>query len=299
MAELNQLLARLTDMVAGQQTTQQQLVAQQQDHQRQFAALQAANQQQAAALAVALEGHGGAGGSLPKFGGKLNEDVFNWVETVERIATAAQWTPAKRRRMAAAALYGAATNWVWIPAPAVPGGAAPNVPPEENCIDWSTAFTEAFRKRYSMDDWKAVVTARIQQPGESAAHYAHNKAKFRHLCPEIVNERTFVGYLISGIRHTQLYWHLHNANLATVADFVAEYGRLEIVANTAPPVVDQLQDELKNVRAEMEELRRIALIVFSRLQSNNHQHRNNVQPTIPDTVLNHSLDYLLPARDAT
>lgn len=90
MAELNQLLARLTDMVAGQQAAQQQFIAQQQDHQQQFAAHQVANQQQAAALAIALESHGGAGGSLPKFGGASNEDVFNWVETVERIAIAAQ-----------------------------------------------------------------------------------------------------------------------------------------------------------------------------------------------------------------
>ena len=91
-----------------------------------------------------------------------------------------------------------------------------------------------------MNEWKAAVTARTQQPGESAAHYAHDKAKFRRLCSEAISERAFVGYLISGIRHTQLYWHLHNANLATIADFVAEYGRLEIVSNTAPPVVDQL-----------------------------------------------------------
>jgi hypothetical protein len=46
-----------------------------------------------------------------------------------------------------------------------------------------------------------------------------------------MSERAFVGHLISGIKHTQLYWHLHNANLATIAAFVTEYGRLEVVAS--------------------------------------------------------------------
>jgi hypothetical protein len=128
--------------------------------------------------------------------------------------------------------------------------------PEENWADWSAAFTEAFRKRYTMDDWKAAVAARVQQPGESAAHYAHDKAKFHRLCPEPMSERAFVGHLISGIKHTQLYWHLHNANLATIAAFVTEYGRLEVVASTAPPVIDPLQGELAPLRTEMEAVRR-------------------------------------------
>jgi hypothetical protein len=79
--------------------------------------------------------------------------------------------------MAAAALHGAAANWTWIPTLG-----AQAVPPEENWADWSAAFTEAFRKRHTMDDWKAAVAALVQQPGESAAHYAHDKAKFHRLC---------------------------------------------------------------------------------------------------------------------
>lgn len=89
----------------------------------------AANHQQAEALAVVLDGHGEAGGALPKFWGTLDKDVFYWIETVERIAASARWTPAKWRRMIVAALYEAAANWIWIPAPAALGGAASNIPP--------------------------------------------------------------------------------------------------------------------------------------------------------------------------
>nr|CAH0104765.1 unnamed protein product [Daphnia galeata] len=219
MANLTQILAQLTAM-------QRIMIDQQQDNQEQIAGLHRENQRQVAALTVALEGHGGGNGPLPKFGGSANEDVFDWIEAVERISTAARWTPAKLRRMAAAALHGAAANWTWIP---MPGAQA--VPPEENWADWSAAFTEAFRKRYTMDDWKAAVAARVQQPGESAAHYAHDKTKFHRLCPEPMSERAFVGHLI-------------------------KYGRLEVVASTAPPVIDPLQGELARLRAEMEAVRR-------------------------------------------
>ncbi len=103
MADLTQILAQLTAM-------QRIMIDQQQDNQEQIAGLHRENQRQAAALTVALEGHGGGNGPLPKFGGSANEDVFDWIETVERISTAARWTPAKLRRMAAAALHGAAAN---------------------------------------------------------------------------------------------------------------------------------------------------------------------------------------------
>jgi hypothetical protein len=122
-----------------------------------------------------------------------------------------------------------------------------------------------------MDDWKTAVAARVQQPGESAAHYAHDKAKFHRLCPEPMSERAFVGHLISGIKHTQLYWHLHNANLATIAAFVTEYGRLEVVASTAPPVIDPLQGELARLRTEMEAVRRTQINNISRFQQEFHQ----------------------------
>jgi hypothetical protein len=259
MADLTQILAQLTAM-------QRIMIDQQQENQEQIAGLHRENQRQAATLTVALHGHGGGNGPLPKFGGSANEDVFEWIEAVERIATAARWTPAKQRRMAAAGLHGAAANWIWMPMPD-----AHAVPLEENLADWSAAFTEAFRKRYTMDDWKTAVAARVQQPGESAAHYAHDKAKFHRLCPEPMSERAFVGHLISGIKHTQLYWHLHNAHLATIAAFVTEYGRLEVVASTAPPVIDPLQGELARLRTEMEAVRRTQINNISRFQQEFHQ----------------------------
>jgi hypothetical protein len=258
MADLTQILAQLTAM-------QRIMIDQQQENPEQIAGLHRENQRQAAALTVALDGHGGGNGPLPKFGGSANEDVFEWIEAVERIATAARWTPEKQRRMAAAALHGAAAK-IWMPMPA-----AQAVPPEENWADWSAAFTEAFRKRYTMDDWKTAVASRVQQPGESSAHYAHDKAKFHRLCPDPTSERAFVGHLISGIKHTQLYWHLHNANLATIAEFVTEYGRLKVVGSTAPSVIDQLQGELARLRTEMEAVKRDQVNNISRFQQEFHQ----------------------------
>ncbi|EFX77235.1 hypothetical protein DAPPUDRAFT_106167 [Daphnia pulex] len=99
MADLTQILTQLTAM-------QRIMIDQQQENQEQISGLHRENQRQASALTVALDGHGGGNGPLPKFGGSANEDVFEWIEAVEKIATAARWTPAKQRRMAAAALHG-------------------------------------------------------------------------------------------------------------------------------------------------------------------------------------------------
>jgi hypothetical protein len=109
------------------------------------------------------------------------------------------------------------------------------------------------------------------EPGESAAHYANDKANFHRLCSEPMSEQVFVGHLISGIKHTQLYWHRHNANLATIAAFVTEYGRLEVVASTAPPVIDPLQGELARLRKEMEAVKRAQANNMPRFQQDFRQ----------------------------
>jgi hypothetical protein len=57
------------------------------------------------------------------------------------------------------------------------------------------AFTMAFRKQYTMEEWFQLVKARQQEMGESATKYALEKSKFLRF--------KFITYLIQGIRHRQ------------------------------------------------------------------------------------------------
>ncbi len=217
---IQQALAALTAVVQAQQQNQQQ---QQQTIQQQGQALQVALQ------AIQNNQNAVASHPLPTFSGTVDEDVYLWLETFQREATAGGWNEDRKRRMVNAALRGVAASWQWQP----PAGVV------DDWAGWSAAFRDTFRKRYTFVEWEAMVKARQQLVGESAAQYALSKATLRQYCPHQMNEAEFVPYLINGIRHHQFAAVLVHSQLGTVQAFIETYSRLEAAIIHTPEIPDK------------------------------------------------------------
>ena len=149
-AAIQQALAALTAVVQAQQQNQQQ---QEQAIQQQGQALQVALQ------AITNNQNAVVSHPLPTFSGTVEDDVFLWLETVQRESIAGRWNEDRKRRMANAALRGVAAAWQWVP----PVNVA------NDWAGWSVAFRETFRKRYTFVEWETMVKARQQLVGDSAA----------------------------------------------------------------------------------------------------------------------------------
>ena len=226
-AALQQALAALTVAVQAQQQAQQQ---QQQAQQQQ----QQVQQQQGQALQIALQAiqhnqNAVVSHPLPTFSGTVDEDVYLWLENVQRESIAGGWNEDRKRRMANAALRGVAASWQWVQ----PANVA------DDWAGWSAAFRETFRKRYTFVEWEAMVKARQQLVGESAAQYALAKATLRQYCPHQMNESEFVPYLVNGIRHHQFAAVLVHSQLASVQAFIETYSRLEAAIVHTPEIPDK------------------------------------------------------------
>ena len=131
--------------------------------------------------------------------------------------------------MANAALRGVAASWQWVQ----PANVA------DDWAGWSAAFRETFRKRYTFVEWEAMVKARQQLVGESAAQYALAKATLHQYCPHQMNEAGFVPYLVNGIRHHQFAAVLVHIQLANVQAFIETNSRLEAAIVHTPEIPDK------------------------------------------------------------
>ena len=228
-AAMQQAPAALTAVVQVQQQNQQQ-------HQQLI-------QQQGKALQVALQAiqnnqNAYVTHPLPTFSGTVNEDVYLWLETVQRESVSGGWDKARKRRMVNAALRDVAAAWQWQP-PA-------NV--VDDWAGWSAAFLETFRKRYTFIEWETMVKAKQQLVGESAAQYALAKAALR---PHQMNEAEFVPYLINGIRHHQFAAVLVHSQLATVQAFIETYSLLEAAIIHTPAVPDKHSKTIETLTAQV------------------------------------------------
>jgi hypothetical protein len=238
MDAVQQALAALTAIVQQQQQAQQQ---QQQAQQQQ----QQAQQQQGQALQIALQAiqhnqNADASHTLPTFSGTIEEDVYVWLETVQRESTAGGWNEDRKRRMVNAALRGVAASWQWQP----PVGAV------DNWAGWSAAFRDTFRKRHTFTEWETMVKAKQQLVGESAAQYALSKATLRQYCPHQMNEAEFVPYLINGIRHHQFAPVLVHSQLANVQAFIETYSRLEAAIIHTPEIPEKHGKTIESLVAQ-------------------------------------------------
>lgn len=238
MEAVQQALAALTVLVQQQQQAQQQ---QQQAQQQQ----QQIQVQQGQALQIALQAiqqnqNTVASHPLPTFSGTIEEDVYVWLETVQRESTAGGWNEDRKRRMVNAALRGVAASWQWQP----PAGTV------DDWAGWSAAFRDTFRKRYTFIEWETMVKARQQMVGESAAQYALSKATLRQYCPHQMSEAGFVPYLIHGIRHHQFAPVLVHSQLANVQTFIEAYSRLEAAIIHTPEIPDKHSKTIESLVAQ-------------------------------------------------
>ncbi|KAI9553758.1 hypothetical protein GHT06_019016 [Daphnia sinensis] len=222
--EMQQAIAALTAVVQAQQQTQQQ-----QGNALQIA-LQAIQNNQNTVISQ----------PLPTFSGRVEEDVYEWLETVQRESTAGGWNEDRKRRMANAALRGVAANWQWQPLAGV----------ADDWAGWSAAFRETFRKRYTFVEWENMVKTRHQLVGESATQYALSKSTLRRYCPHQMNEEEFVPYLINGIRHHQFAPVLVHSQLTTVQAFIQTYSRLEAAINHTPDIPDKHEKTIETLIAQ-------------------------------------------------
>ena len=234
-AAVQQALAALTAVVQAQQQNQQQ---QQQAIQQQGQALQVALQ------AIQHNQNAVASHPLPTFSGTVDEDVYLWLENVQRELISGGWNEDRKRRMVNAALRGVAASWQWVP----PANVA------DDWAGWSAAFRETFRKRYTFIEWETMVKARQQPVGESAAQYALAKAVLRQYCPHPMNEAEFVLYLINGIRHHQFAAVLVHSQLTTVQAFIKTYSRLKAAIIHTPEIPDKHSKTIETLTAQVAEL---------------------------------------------
>lgn len=128
----------------------------------------------------------------PTYSAKNEEDMFDFIEVVNREAVAGGWDDNGKLRLAKGALRGIAAEWRWQHDLRLEW-----TPTDWN--GWSTALCTAFRKRYSFAEWEKLVTAHVQRKDESAPQYALSKAKLRRHCPYQITEADFIPYLIQWI----------------------------------------------------------------------------------------------------
>ncbi|EFX60536.1 hypothetical protein DAPPUDRAFT_276911, partial [Daphnia pulex] len=76
---------------------------------------------------------------LPTYSGKAEEDVLEFVETVNREAVAGNWPENQKLQLAKGALREIASEWRWLHDAEAP----------RNWEGWSAALCAAFRKRYT------------------------------------------------------------------------------------------------------------------------------------------------------
>ena len=140
----------LAQLLAAQQ--QQQAAFQRQQVERE--ALQAA---QTAELARALRQLAEQNGmprtnrKLTEFFGKPEDDVDDWIHSVNQEAAAGNWPDPHKLNVAKAALRGAAARWE--PDPGV----------DADWVQWSNALAIAFRKKYTLQEWFNLVKAFVSE----------------------------------------------------------------------------------------------------------------------------------------
>lgn len=182
---------------------------------------------------------------LPTYSGKAEEDVLEFIETVNREAMVGGWPENQKLLLAKGALREIASEWRWLHDAEAP----------RNWEGWSAALCAAFCKRYTFGEWEKMVTAKVQQSNETGPQYALTKAKMRRHCPYPMTETDFVPYLVQGIRHRQFRTVLLQNPPPTTTAFIQVYGLLEKHSDRAPERELQLETRIEAQTQELKELR--------------------------------------------
>ncbi|XP_045025381.1 uncharacterized protein LOC123470003 [Daphnia magna] len=230
--------AMANDRQAAQNQAAQLLTAMDQQTQQTAALVTALNALPAAAPAA------GAGGpaaavmprisataveSIPRFEGGLKDFPQDFVEMVERVAVAENWTDAQRIQVAARRLLKTALDWH------IHAGHA-----FANWGDWSNAFIANFSPRLNFSEWHRLVEERRQKIGESGIEYALDKQKLLRVSPIPLNNEQMVSFLIDGLAKWQHVAAMTADIPEDVTEFIQRIRTLETLgvasrADTFPP----------------------------------------------------------------
>ena len=224
VADDRQEAQRRTNQLVGalqQQTQQHQalvgLIQAQQGQQVQVVAPAAAQAAQPRISAAAVE-------SIPQFEGALKDHPQDFVDFVERVAAAENWTDPQRIQVASRRLLRTALDWhihtghthaAWA--------------------DWSAAFVLNFSPRLHFGEWHRLVAERRQQPNESGIEYALDKYKLLRVSPIPLNDEQRVSFLIDGLAKWQHVAAMTANAPANVTAFIQRIRALETLGVTGRP----------------------------------------------------------------
>ena len=154
--------------------------------------------------------------SIPKFEGKILDDAQRFIDHVNRVADAEGWDDDQKLQLAIRRLTGTAFEW--------------HVQVGHGLMDWpqwSLSLLTTFRRRLTMEQWQAMVTARVQLPGESGIAYALEKARICRLAPVNLTEAQIVPYLINGLSKWEHVAAMMNNPPADATAFIERIRQLE------------------------------------------------------------------------
>lgn len=244
----------LAQLMAAQQQQQEVFQRQQREREAQHAA-QTERLAQALRQIAEQNGMPRTNRKLTEFFGRPEDDVDDWIHSVNQEAAAGNWPEAHKLNMARAALRGAASHW------------EPDAAMNVDWAAWSMALVSAFRKKYTLHEWFNLIMGRKQRENESAAQYAIETKKLLLFCPHPMEEREFVKYVIQGIRHKQFSSILLSNPPVTMTQFAAVYGEME--ANAAFGLTEEksqheslgtLKMQMKQQEDKLATLERAALL---------------------------------------
>lgn len=164
--------------------------------------------------------------SLPKFAGRIDEDVQRFVDHVDQVATAEHWNDAHRIQSAVRRLQDTALQWH------VQSGHA-----KLTWDDWSTALIANFSRRLSYAEWYSMMEARVQKPKESGMEYALDKYRLCRLAPTPLPEQASISFLINGLAKWEHIAGMMAAAPDTIDEFIQRIRELEQLDLSARPEV--------------------------------------------------------------
>jgi hypothetical protein len=161
---------------------------------------------------------------IPKFNGRPDDDVDEWLLRVNNTAESVGWEPDEKRRVAVRHLGEAALEWHQRA-----GGLL------ATWDAWSEGLRGAFQPKLSLPEWCTLVESRVQRPGEAGVRYVLDKVKLCGRCPIPLPEQEVVNHLIRGLASPEIKAALMRPTPNNVNAFIAALSALEAVNGTTAP----------------------------------------------------------------
>jgi uncharacterized protein YciI len=154
--------------------------------------------------------------SIPKFEGRMDEDVQGFINHIDRVATSEDWTDAHRLQVGIRRLVKTALLW--------------HLQTGHTHADWATwsvALVTNFSRRLSFADWNRLIQDRVQQPNESGMEYALDKFRLCRLSPTPLAEQDAIPFLINGLAKWEHVAAMTAAAPVNIPAFIARIQQLE------------------------------------------------------------------------